>query len=170
MSRFIRSILLFILVVSFLTACAFSEETRFAFTTKDALGNTVTQDIFAQKDVTVLNIWATWCPPCVRELPELGAWQAQLPENAQLLLLCSDATYEASEVYEILLYISEVLGIKADTLLLTLDERLIDFLSFVEAVPTTLFIDRDGNILSDYTVVGAYVSQYAQNLNSILNP
>ena len=41
---------------------------------QDATGNTVTLSDFAGQPV-LLNIWATWCPPCVHELPTLDALQ-----------------------------------------------------------------------------------------------
>ena len=44
---------------------------------QDATGNTVTMDDFAGQ-VLLINIWATWCPPCVHELPTLDALQAGL--------------------------------------------------------------------------------------------
>ena len=41
---------------------------------QDATGNTVTMGDFAGRAV-LLNVWATWCPPCVHELPTLDALQ-----------------------------------------------------------------------------------------------
>ena len=38
---------------------------------KDTNGNTVTKDNFKGK-ITVINFWATWCPPCVEEIPLLN--------------------------------------------------------------------------------------------------
>jgi thiol-disulfide isomerase/thioredoxin len=32
----------------------------------------------------VLNYWATWCPPCIEELPELAAFQAANPQHRVL--------------------------------------------------------------------------------------
>ena len=43
-----------------------------AFTTKDLDGNEVTEEIFAKKDLTVVNIWGTFCTPCIGEMPALG--------------------------------------------------------------------------------------------------
>lgn len=39
-------------------------------------GNPVTFDRFKGK-VILFNLWATWCPPCVREMPDLNSLQAQ---------------------------------------------------------------------------------------------
>ena len=41
------------------------------FTTQDLDGNTVTQDIFKEHKLTLVNAMGTWCSPCVQELPEL---------------------------------------------------------------------------------------------------
>jgi thiol-disulfide isomerase/thioredoxin len=36
--------------------------------------------------ILIVNFWATWCPPCVEEMPELSALQAELtPRNAQII-------------------------------------------------------------------------------------
>ena len=35
------------------------------FSTTDLEGNTVTNDIFSQADLTVVNFWGTFCNPCI---------------------------------------------------------------------------------------------------------
>ena len=42
------------------------------FSTTDLEGNTVTNDIFSQADLTVVNFWGTFCNPCINEMPELA--------------------------------------------------------------------------------------------------
>lgn len=44
-----------------------------AFTTTDLNGNAVTEEIFLGKALTVVNIWGTFCDPCVNEMPLLAA-------------------------------------------------------------------------------------------------
>jgi thiol-disulfide isomerase/thioredoxin len=45
-----------------------------------------------------VNVWATWCPPCVEELSLITKWRDQLNQNGskvELLLMSVDATPEA---------------------------------------------------------------------------
>jgi cytochrome c biogenesis protein CcmG/thiol:disulfide interchange protein DsbE len=56
---------------------------KFSITT-DA-GRTVTRDNFGGK-VLVLNFWATWCPPCIEELPTLNAFQSAYAKDGVVVL------------------------------------------------------------------------------------
>ena len=38
----------------------------------DIQGNTVSSDIFSDSKLTMVNVWATYCNPCLREMPGLG--------------------------------------------------------------------------------------------------
>lgn len=56
----------------------------------DADGNTLTLADFKGK-VVLLNLWATWCAPCRREMPDLDALQRDLGgERFQVVALSSD--------------------------------------------------------------------------------
>ena len=48
-------------------------------------GNTVTNDILSQADLTVVNFWGTFCNPCINEMPELAKWNEEMPDNVQML-------------------------------------------------------------------------------------
>ena len=61
---------------------------EFGFT--DAEGKPFTMEAFAGRGV-LINLWATWCPPCVAEMPALDRAQVALePSGIVILALSSD--------------------------------------------------------------------------------
>ena len=52
-----------------------------AFTLTDINGNTIVKADFTEK-VTVVNFWATWCPPCIEEIPSLNRLQEKMKGRA----------------------------------------------------------------------------------------
>lgn len=124
------------------------------FEGNDMEGNAVTSEIFSGSRLTMVNVWATYCSPCLNEMPELGELAREYDkEDFQLIGIVSNvpegADEEKLELVEVLIEQTE-----ADYPHLLLNESLNDgLLSGVSAVPTTFFIGQDGKILD--TVVGA---------------
>lgn len=48
-------------------------------------GRKISEDSFGGR-VLVLNFWATWCPPCISELPSLNAMAAELKASGVVVL------------------------------------------------------------------------------------
>lgn len=121
----------------------------------------ITDSIFSDYDLTVVNIWATWCPPCVGEIPELGEWYKELPPNVNLVGLIIDVgSYSGDDDT----YKSTALDImsksNADYPVIKLDDEKLMMVSMgFDAIPSTVFVDRNGNVL-DRTVVGASPESY----------
>ena len=58
---------------------------------EDSMGQPVTIESFHGK-VVLLNLWATWCPPCVAEMPALDKLQADLGgEGLAVVAVSTDA-------------------------------------------------------------------------------
>lgn len=129
-----------------------------SFTATDLDGNTVTESIFSEKDLTVLNIWGTFCGPCIGEMPELGEWAKEMEDNVQILGLIIDINGEEdTEHRDLAVDITQKAG--ADFTNLIANADFAPILRDVVGVPTTLFIDGDGNIVGD-PIVGADVDGY----------
>lgn len=48
----------------------------------------------------ITSLWASWCGPCVREMPELGAFQEAHPEVAVLGLATASATHQIQDILD----------------------------------------------------------------------
>lgn len=128
------------------------------FTATDLNGEEVTNDIFAQKDLTVLNVWGTFCTPCIEEMPELAAWSKEMPENVQIVGLIADITStEDTELIETANTIVSETGVEFVNIIPTDDFT--ELLLSVTGVPTTFFVDKEGNIVGE-PIIGANVEGY----------
>jgi len=54
-------------------------KTPLAINLQDVNGNTVSKDDYKGK-ITVVNFWATWCPPCVQEIPSLNRLKMKMSD------------------------------------------------------------------------------------------
>ena len=136
------------------------------FSMKDLDGNTVDQSLFANKDLTMVNIWGTFCPPCIDEMPALGKLAKVMASdyNAQLVGIVVDITDDGT-----LALSKEILG-KSDATHLNLipDQAVTDFLKQFEYVPTTLFVDKEGYIVSQPVVGGHSYADYLVLVKDLL--
>lgn len=87
----------------------------------------------------VINFWATWCDPCVEEMPLLQSYAEEFPQ-VHFIGINSGEDKELVEPF-----LSEY-GIKFP-IWLDLDERMVDKLSII-GFPTTYFIDSTGKIIT----------------------
>jgi thiol-disulfide isomerase/thioredoxin len=100
----------------------------------------------------VLNFWATWCGPCVYEMPYLQEVHEEWSDNG-LVLLTINMGGTSSEVKEFLQSHGLSLPVLLDT-----NRDLADRYN-IRYVPTTFFIDRDGAIQA--VKVGAFPNKEA---------
>lgn len=128
------------------------------FTATDLDGNEVTEELFGKADMTMLNVWATFCDPCLREMPELeGLNQEYADQGVQIVGVAFDTINRDASVYEEQVEAAkelvEKLGVTYPNLIPSKD-LLNAGLDSMFGVPTTFFIDKDGNQIGD-PVVGS---------------
>ncbi len=146
-----------------------SEETEFndlnEFTAVTSADEKITQDYFKDYDVTIVNIWATFCPPCLEEMPQIAELDASRPDNIGMILICTDALDEPDYMQEIL----DDAGFKG-TNVVRGNGDYAELIGNVQFVPTTIFVDSEGNVVSD-PVIGASLNPkmtYYKHVNKYL--
>ena len=124
------------------------------FEAQDLEGNTVTEAVFAESELTMVNVWATYCNPCLSEMPELGELAGEYrSDEFQIIGIVSDVQEESeAEAVEYAAMLVEQTGAAYPHLLLN-ESLFRSMLSGVSAVPTTFFVNEKGEVLD--TVVGA---------------
>ena len=134
-----------------------------SFESMDAYGQPISSAVFSGKDVTMVNVWGTYCPPCVGEMPELE--KLSQPESAQMVGLLIDVAKGDQSMMAEAQEIIEQTGVTYPSILVT-DELLPLVYSF-QYVPTTLFVDSEGKVIAD-PVIGADLEKYVSTLESLL--
>lgn len=131
----------------------------------DLEGNTVSQEIFTQSKLTMVNVWATYCNPCLREMPGLGELAAEYDRSEfQIIGIVSDV-WEGEDQALVESLVQETGA--AYPHLLSNDSVSRAILSSVSGVPTTFFFDGEGAYLGG--VVGsAEKSKWEEIVNELL--
>ena len=124
-----------------------------SFETTDLAGNVVSADVFADHKLTMINVWATYCSPCLQEMPELGELSKEYKDKGVQIIgipidtLEQDGTWSQSQVANAASLASQA---GADYLHILPSQDLIQAgLSDIYAVPTTFFVDGSGNVTGD---------------------
>jgi thiol-disulfide isomerase/thioredoxin len=113
-----------------------------AFTLRDLEGRDISPAAFRGK-VVIINFWATWCPPCRAEIPDLIALQAKYRDQLQIIGISED-----EESAETVKRFATEHKMNYPIVMTTRDlER-----SFpgVSALPTSFIVDRDSRIVQKH--------------------
>ena len=145
-----RAVIFAVFAFSSLTALAQEKKNAPPLTLKSVEGRAVRLTDFRGK-VVLLNFWATWCPPCRAEIPDLIKYQR---EYARQGLQVVGVTYPPQTRAEVRKFAKSMrvnypvaLGTRESKALFSQDETL----------PLTVIIDREGTIRG--TIAGILLPQ-----------
>ncbi|WP_168198250.1 TlpA family protein disulfide reductase [Crassaminicella thermophila] len=122
------------------------------FKTKTIDGKEIDSSIFKDYELTMVNIWATYCGPCIEEMPDIQMLYDEVKEeNINVIGIVFDTPDEENEALA-----KEILEKKgAKFVNIIPDEKLIEgVLKDISGVPTTIFVDKKGNTVGK-TIVGS---------------
>ena len=117
---------------------------------RDGNGNVV--DLVSLKGkVVFINFWATWCPPCIAEMPSINALYIKFKdnENVAFLMVDVDGNYQKSDNF-----------MKKHHYTLQVLSPAIEIpLVFMQgAVPTTVILNKDGKMVYRQEGAADYIS------------
>lgn len=125
-----------------------ADGSELVFSTKDLNGNTVTNEIFSKYDLTLVNVWGTFCGPCKAELPDLETvYKEYSKKNCNVIAITIDLFEDDEGMLELAKEIWHDLGCSFPALYS--NEAFHPILEKLAGVPTTFFIDKKGNIIKD---------------------
>ena len=109
------------------------------FTLKDINGSTVRLSAYRGK-VVLINFWATWCPPCRAEMPDLVRLQRQYATQGLQII---GITYPPEEKTRVRRFAS---SLKVNYPIILGDRQIRARFSSEDILPLTVVIDRDGKV------------------------
>lgn len=142
------------------------------FTTLDIYKNEVNQDIFKDYDLTMINIWGTFCGPCLKEMPDLAEIHNEYKEKGFQVVgvvmdvYNSDGTLSVSQV-DTAVEIAEKTGANYTHLLPSV-ELINGKLKDVTAIPETIFVDQEGNLVGKSYLGAKSKNDWIEIIDSLL--
>lgn len=119
-------------------------------TSTDLNGNEIDASIFKGKKVTMVNIWGTFCRPCINEMPDLQKISEDYADkDFQIFGMISDIESSEDEyTIDLAKEIVEMTGVKYPNIMPS--ETLSPFLNSVMTFPLTIFLDENGEQIASY--------------------
>lgn len=119
------------------------------FSTEDLLtGYEYTEADFEEPYITLINFWATWCPSCIDELPDLAQIYDLTDGKVQVISVLIDGVTQKggidNEAVRVMTALAGDAGVEYPVLLP--DAYLQKIGNSLEYVPTTFVVDYEGEI------------------------
>jgi thiol-disulfide isomerase/thioredoxin len=126
---------------------------------QDLLGKPITKENWGGK-VVLVNFWATWCPPCREEIPELLELEKEYKGQLQIVGISED-----DDPPEKVMKFAQKQGMTYPIVMAT--QEMIDAYGGVPALPTSFLIDTQGRVVQKHS--GLYpIESYRQEIRSLL--
>ena len=130
------------------TAEATTQDDTLEFSLTTLTGDTLDQTVFTDNKLIMVNYWATWCGPCVSEIPDLIKISEEYADKdfAIVGVLTGDDDLDGAKKF--------IADEGMSYPVVTPEDFFLDHSDGIYAIPTTMFFDSTGKQIGD-AVVGA---------------
>ena len=125
------------------------EKTRVLF--KDETGSILNLSDLKGK-VVFINFWATWCPPCIAEMPSINKLQEKFKDNKDFIVLMVDADNQLDKSIKFMA--KRNYNLKVYTPASQIPTELLS-----KALPTTIILDKKGKTVFKHEGGADYTNQ-----------
>ena len=151
-----NSVLAVFAALAVLCASAASAAGEFsAFSAKSLDGTEVNQSVWGQARLSVVNVWGTFCGPCIREMPDLGRLAEEYRgKGVQFVGIVIDTLDRRGRIDPKQVEKARALVAQTNAAYLHLlpsPDLMEAKLSSVYAIPQTYFVDASGKIVDSVT-------------------
>ena len=130
------------------------------FLTTDFDGNGWDETCFFENKITMINLWAYWCGPCVGELPDLEQLNKDYADKGLQIIGISLKEEEAENRETV-----KELGITYPNLFYT--EEFDEYMD-TGYYPTTIFVDSEGQVLGNAAIGSREYKDWAKIIEDLL--
>lgn len=142
------------------------------FTTTDIDGNAVNQSVFKGKKLTMVNIWATFCGPCINEMPDLGKISEDYADKGfQIIGIPVDVVDYYGNIDESQVELAkDIIDETGAVYLHILPSASLNQakLSQVTSVPETIFVDENGNQVGESYIGSRSMAQWKEIIDGLM--
>ena len=142
------------------------------FTTTDIDGKTVNQSVFKGKKLTMVNIWATFCGPCINEMPDLGKISEDYADKGfQIIGIPVDVVDYYGNIDESQVELAkDIIDETGAVYLHILPSASLNQakLSQVTSVPETIFVDESGNQVGESYIGSRSMAQWKEIIDGLM--
>jgi len=158
----LTALLMVIMMIPF--GASASSSTPLSINTTSFTGKKISNSMFADYDLIMLNFWAEWCGPCVYELPSLQKISQQYPKVLLIGVWLGDDKEDAKETLE---------RAGATYPIIEKEYSFYQYMTISSnnsySIPQTCFFDNKGNQIGESYIGGRSYASWAQIVDQLLS-
>lgn len=145
------------------------------FTAVTLADETVDEQLFADHDLTLINIWATFCGPCLGEMPDLASLHVEYQDRGfQVVGICGDIVDPRTgarypDLYQKAISLAQQTGADVYTNLDPAGDLMQNYIApSVAAYPTSVFVNSKGEQVGDMIVGSCSAERWRNEIETRL--